>query len=80
MSSFDDRVIDRMIEIGNISDLREDRMDTNDEYYASVLMVMVRDAEAYVQGYIDTAVYSDMHIDINEAIRDVDYQTLIRSD
>jgi len=78
--TLDERVVDRMISMGNIEDLRTDALDANDEYYASVLITMVRDAEAYVQGYINTAIYSDMHIDINEAIRDVDYQTLTGSD
>jgi hypothetical protein len=68
MDSLDDRVIDRMIEIGNISDLRNDRMDTNDEYYASMLMVMVRDAEAYVSTIRSHEDYNDMSIDINEAL------------
>ena len=68
MDSLDDRVIDRMIEIGNISDLREDRMDTNDEYYASMLLVMVRDAEAYVSTIRDLEDYNDMATDINEAL------------
>jgi hypothetical protein len=66
MSSLDDRVIDRMIEIGNISDLREDRMDTNDEYYASMLMVMVRDAEAYVTTFIDEEDHTDMQLSMDE--------------
>ena len=78
--TLDERVIDRMLALGNISDLREDKLDTNDAYYAGILLEMVREAESYVQSYVDTAVYSDMHIDINEAIRDPSYQTLIGSD
>lgn len=70
MSSLDDRVIDRMIEIGNISDLREDRMDTNDEYYASMLMVMVRDAEAYVTTFIDEEDHADMQLSMDELFGD----------
>ena len=70
MRSLDDRVIDRMIEIGNISDLREDRMDTNDEYYASMLMVMVRDAEAYVTTFIDEEDHADMQLSMDELFGD----------
>ena len=66
MGSLDDRVIDRMIEIGNISDLREDRMDTNDEYYASMLMVMVRDAEAYATILMDEEDHADMQLSMDE--------------
>ena len=41
-------------------------MDTNDEYYASMLMVMVRDAEAYVTTFIDEEDHADMQLTMDE--------------
>lgn len=74
--SRDERVIDRMISIGNIEDLRTDALDANDEYYAGVLLTMVRDAEAYVQDYK----YSDAEAYVQDYKYSSDFLTLIGSD
>jgi hypothetical protein len=69
--TLDERVIDRMLELGNISDLREDRMDANDAYYAGILLEMVREAEDYVMSIRDAEDFTDMAMDINDALRGV---------
>ena len=65
--TLDERVVDRMISIGNIEDLRIYALDANDEYYASILMTMVRDAEAYLMAIRNEEDFIDMAIDINDA-------------
>ena len=69
--TLDERVIDRMLELGNISDLRYDRMDANDAYYAGILLEMVREAEDYVMSIRDEEDFTDMAMDINDALRGV---------
>tara|TARA_R110000851_G_scaffold122958_1_gene252552 strand:+ start:1813 stop:2049 length:237 start_codon:yes stop_codon:yes gene_type:complete len=71
--TLDERVVDRMISIGNIEDLRIYALDANDEYYASILMTMVRDAEAYLMAIRNEEDFIDMAIDINDASFETNY-------
>ena len=93
--TLDERILDRLLYLGSISDLRESSIHYNNEDYANQVLTMIRDVEDYFMAIRDEEDYTDMAIDMNDATRylgtdrtdnireghwPTDYQKLIRSD